>query len=75
MTEIKKFSKEFLLAIREIFSDSTGALSSKRVFGGLGFVWALTLASANYPFDMVMGIVSISAAMLGTDAITDIWKK
>ena len=59
----------------QIFQDSSGQMSSKRVFGGLGFVASLIMCFVGTPIDVIMGIIGTSAAMLGLDSVTDIWKR
>ena len=59
----------------EIFQDSTGAMSSKRVFGGIGFIASLIMCFKDVSVDAIGIVIGTSAAMLGLDSVTDIWKK
>lgn len=60
---------------KEIFVDSSGAVSSKRVFGGIGFLVSLILCFTNVSIEILATVLGTSAAMLGLDSVTDIWKK
>lgn len=59
----------------EIFQDSAGLLSSKRVFGGIGFLTSLVMCFTGVGVEIIALIVGTSAAMLGLDSVTGIWKK
>lgn len=59
----------------EIFQTSEGRLSSKRVFGGIGFLTSLVMCFTGVGIETIALIVGTSAAMLGLDSVTDIWKK
>ncbi len=59
----------------EIFQTSEGRLSSKRVFGGIGFLTSLVMCFTGVGVEIIALIVGTSAAMLGLDSVTDIWKK
>ena len=59
----------------EIFQTSEGRLSSKRVFGGIGFLTSLIMCFTGVGIETIALIVGTSAAMLGLDSVTDIWKK
>ena len=59
----------------QIFQDASGQMSSKRVFGGLGFIASLVMCFLGTPIDIVMVVIGTSAAMLGLDSVTDIWKR
>ena len=59
----------------EIFQTSEGRLSSKRVFGGIGFLTSLIMCFTGVGVEIIALIVGTSAAMLGLDSVTDIWKK
>ena len=59
----------------QIFQDATGSMSSKRVFGGLGFIASLVMCFLGTPIDIIMVVIGTSAAMLGLDSVTDIWKR
>jgi hypothetical protein len=68
--KVNKFWSNF----RQIFEDSSGYLSSKRVFGSIGFLTGLYLGYKAINPEVVKIVLVISAAMLGLDSITDIWK-
>lgn len=65
--------------IREILSARSGQLSSKRVCGVIGFLSCLvlgivaTLKSLTVP-GFIDTVVIISAALMGVDSVTSIWK-
>lgn len=59
----------------EIFQTSEGRLSSKRVFGGIGFLTSLVMCFTGVGVEIIALIVGTSAAMLGLDSVTNIWKK
>ena len=59
----------------QIFQDSAGFISSKRVFGGLGFIASLIMCFTGTSVDIIMVVIGTSAAMLGLDSVTDIWKR
>ena len=59
----------------QIFQDASGQLSSKRVFGGLGFIASLIMCFTGTSVDIIMVVIGTSAAMLGLDSVTDIWKR
>ena len=59
----------------QIFQDSSGQLSSKRVFGGIGFLTSLVMCFTGTSIEIIGLIIGTSAAMLGLDAVTDIWKR
>lgn len=60
--------------MRELFMDSSGKLSSKRVFGAAGFVAALglavfgILAGQDVAIQMVYGFLGFAGASLGLGA-------
>ena len=72
---MKQFIKDVLSYLKEVHSDSKGQASSKRHYGGIGFLSGLILAGMGIPVDVVIAVLSVSAAMLGADAVADIWKK
>ena len=59
----------------QIFQDSAGQMSSKRVFGGIGFLTSLVMCFTGTSLEVIALIVGTSAAMLGLDSVTDIWKR
>jgi len=59
----------------EIFQTSEGRLSSKRVFGGIGFLTSLVMCFTGVGVEIIALIVGTSAAMLGLDSVTSIWKR
>ena len=59
----------------DIFKDSRGKLSSKRVFGGIGFIAALIFIAFKIDTQGTLLLLIVSAAMLGLDAALDIFKK
>jgi hypothetical protein len=59
----------------DIFKDSRGKLSSKRVFGGLGFVAAIFIIAFGIETQNAALLLLTSAGMLGFDAALDIFKK
>ena len=59
----------------QIFQDATGQMSSKRVFGGFGFICGLAMCFVNVPIETIALVIGTSAAMLGLDSVTDIWKR
>lgn len=65
--------------IKSILTPNTG-ISSKRVFGGLGFIVIFvmyiicTITQKKLP-EYTDDIIYTSAALLGVDSITNIWKK
>lgn len=59
----------------EIFQTPEGRLSSKRVFGGMGFLTSLVMCFTGVGVEIIALIVGTSAAMLGLDSVTNIWKK
>jgi hypothetical protein len=59
----------------EIFQTPEGRLSSKRVFGGIGFLTSLIMCFTGVGIETIALIVGTSAAMLGLDSVTGIWKK
>ena len=59
----------------QIFQDSAGQMSSKRVFGGIGFLTSLVMCFTGTSLEVIALIVGTSAAMLGLDSVTGIWKK
>ena len=69
-----KYFKLFLKYLKQVFEDSVGHMSSKRVFGAIGFISAIVMAFKGIPTDTVIAILSPSALMLGLDSVTDIWK-
>ena len=64
--------KEQLL---QIFQDAAGYMSSKRVFGGIGFVIGLVMCFFKVDIAVISLVLGTSAAMLGLDSVTDIWKQ
>lgn len=65
--------------LREIFSAFNGQLSSKRIFGGIGFIAVLIIAVIctrnNIQAPTITEVIFISScSLLGIDSITDIWK-
>ena len=50
-------------------------MSSKRVYGAIGFVVGLVLGYKGINPEVVKIVLIISSAMLGLDSITDIWKQ
>ena len=78
---MKKFWKDFCKYIKlgfkylkQVHEDSSGRMSSKRVYGAIGFLTGLYLGYKNINPEAVKIVLVISAAMLGLDSITDIWK-
>lgn len=59
----------------QIFQDASGQLSSKRVFGGIGFLASLVMCFAGVGIEVIAVVIGTSAAMLGLDSVTDIWKR
>lgn len=59
----------------EIFQTPEGRLSSKRVFGGMGFLTSLVMCFTGVGVEIIALIVGTSATMLGLDSVTNIWKK
>ena len=59
----------------QIFQDASGQLSSKRVFGGLGFITSLVMCFTGISIEIIAVVIGTSAAMLGLDSVTDIWKR
>jgi len=70
----KQYFNKILIKIRQIFEDSSGHLSSKRVFGSIGFISAIVMAFKGIPTDTIIAVLSPSAVMIGLDSVTDIWK-
>jgi len=66
--------KEFWAKLRQIWEDSGGYLSSKRVFGSIGFICAIIMAFNRIDAKIIEVIIILSCAMLGLDSITDVWK-
>ena len=67
--------KEFWAKVRQIWEDSSGYLSSKRIFGSIGFICAIIMAFNKVPVDVIIAILSPSCVMIGLDSVTDIWKQ
>jgi len=67
--------KEFWAKVRQIWEDSSGYLSAKRVFGSIGFICAIIMAFNKVPVDVIIAILSPSCVMIGLDSVTDIWKQ
>ncbi len=63
--------KERLL---QIFQDGSNQMSSKRVFGSIGFICGIVMAFLGKDLSTISLIVGVSAGMVGMDSITDIWK-
>ena len=67
------------IPIKTIFQAASGGYSSKRVFGGLGFMTSIgiaitcTILGTQAPL-IVSEILYASMALLGVDSITSIWK-
>ena len=59
----------------QIFQDASGQLSSKRVFGGIGFLASLVMCFTGVDIEVIAIVIGTSAAMLGLDSVTDIWKR
>ena len=59
----------------QIFQDSAGQMSSKRVFGGIGFLASLIMCFTGVGIEVIAVVIGTSAAMLGFDSVTDIWKR
>ena len=59
----------------QIFQDSAGQMSSKRVFGGIGFLVSLIMCFTGVGIEVIAVVIGTSAAMLGLDSVTDIWKR
>ena len=70
-----KYIKLALKYIKEVHEDSTGSMSSKRVYGAIGFVVGLVLGYKGINPEVVKIVLIISSAMLGLDSVTDIWKQ
>jgi hypothetical protein len=60
--------------IRSIFSDD-GAISSKRVFGGIGFAAMLVKVIRDGDQNTVLLTLGICAAMLGLETIMKAFKR
>jgi len=67
--------KEFWAKVRQIWEDSSGYLSSKRIFGSIGFICAIIMAFNKVPVDVIIAILSRSCVMIGLDSVTDIRKQ
>lgn len=63
--------KEKLL---QIFQDGSNQMSSKRVFGAIGFICGIVMAFLGKDLATISLILGTSAGMIGLDSITDIWK-
>lgn len=61
--------------LMQIFQDSTGQMSSKRVFGGIGFLVSLGMCFTGTSIEIIALTIGTSASMLGLDTVTDIWKR
>ena len=59
----------------QIFQDASGQLSSKRVFGSIGFLTSLVMCFTGIGIEIIALVIGTSAAMLGLDSVTDIWKR
>ena len=59
----------------QIFQDSAGQMSSKRVFGGIGFLTSLIMCFTGVGIEVIAVVIGTSAAMLGLDSVVDIWKR
>ena len=70
-----KYFKLFLKYLKQVHEDSSGNMSSKRVYGAIGFVTGLYLGFKGINPEVIKIVLIISAAMLGLDSITDIWKQ
>lgn len=60
---------------KEIFVDYSGEVSSKRVFGGIGFLVSLVLCFTGVSIEILATVLGTSATMLGLDSVVDIWRK
>lgn len=60
--------------IKSIFS-ADGEISSKRVFGGLGFVAMLVKIVMDGDMNTIIWALAISAAMLGLEAVMNALKR
>ena len=49
----------------QIFQDASGEMSSKRVFGGLGFLASLVMCFTGVGVEVIAVVIGTSAAMLG----------
>jgi hypothetical protein len=58
----------------QIFS-SHGKISSKRVFGGIGFIWCMILISMGMYDATVLTALGISASMIGLETIATFFNK
>lgn len=58
---------------KSIFS-SDGSISSKRVFGAIGFIWACVLITVQ-KIPLVDTLLFISAALLGLETLTSVFNK
>jgi len=58
----------------QIFS-SHGKISSKRVFGGIGFIWCMILISMGMYDTTILTALGISASMIGLETIATFFKK
>jgi TfoX/Sxy family transcriptional regulator of competence genes len=58
----------------QIFS-SHGKISSKRVFGGIGFIWSMILISLGMYDATVLTALGISASMIGLETIATFFNK
>lgn len=70
-----KYFKLFLKYLKQVFEDSSGSMSSKRVFGAIGFISAIIMAFKGVGVDVIIAVLSPSCLMLGLDSVTDIWKR
>ena len=62
--------RKILTMLREIHSDSRSKrLSSKRVYGAIGFVSCLILSLATKNTDLIEVIIYVSAGMIGLDTV------
>ena len=60
--------------LTQIFS-SDQALSSKRIFGGIGYISAIVMIWTKVQSDNVPYLLYVSASLLGLETITQIFNK
>lgn len=67
---------KILITLREIHSDSkTKVLSSKRVYGAIGFMSCLIFSIVTLNADLLEVIIYVSAGMIGLDSVMKAFNK
>ena len=67
---------KILTTLREIHSDSkTKGLSSKRVYGAIGFMSCLIFSIVTLNADLLEVIIYVSAGMIGLDSVMKAFNK